>query len=72
MISEIDKKTGEAYFIVKGKPFVTIKFPLSEVVIIVIMMLIIVRLMFKKQVQEIDRKIVNEVINLEKKIEKEF
>ena len=36
------------------------------------MMLIIVRLMFKKQVQEIDRKIVNEVINLEKKIEKEF
>ena len=48
IISDIDAKTGEAYFIVKGKPQVTIKFPWSEIVIIVIIMLVVVRLMFKE------------------------
>ncbi len=49
LISDVNAKTGEAYFITKGKPNVTIKFPWSEVVIIVIMFVIIVRLMFKKE-----------------------
>ena len=54
MVSDIDTKTGEAYFIVKGKPYVTIQFPWSEVVIIIIIMLVVVRLMFKRN----DKKIV--------------
>ena len=50
MISEIDKKTAEAYYITKGKPNITIKFPWSEVVIVTVMLLIVVRLLFKKQI----------------------
>ena len=53
MIGEVDAKTGEAYFIVKGRPQVTIQFPWSEIVIIVIIMLVVVRLMFKRN----DRKL---------------
>ncbi len=49
MISEIDAKTGEAYFITKGEPKVTIKFPWSEVMIVIIMILVVVRLVFKKE-----------------------
>ena len=51
-LGDIDAKTGEAYFLVKGKPEVTIKFPWTEVVIVVIMMLIVIRLLFKKQTDE--------------------
>ena len=48
MIGEVDAKTGEAYFLVDGRPNVTIKFPWSEVVIILIMLVVIIRLMFKE------------------------
>ncbi len=70
IISEVDKKTGEAYFIVKGKPYVTIKFPLSEIVIIVIMILIIVRLLFKKQVLQTEEEIKKEVDKIVKSVER--
>jgi hypothetical protein len=42
IISEI--KNGEAYFLIEGKPKVTIKFPLIELIIILIILLIIGRL----------------------------
>jgi hypothetical protein len=41
-ISEIEN--GEAYFLIQGKPNVTIKFPLTELIIILIMLIIIIRL----------------------------
>lgn len=52
LISEIDTKTGEAYFLTKGKPNVTIKFPWSEVVIVGIIILIVIRLLFRRQEQK--------------------
>ena len=69
MISEIDAKTGEAYFIVKGKPNITIKFPWSEVAIVIIMMLIVVRLLFKKQVLQTEEEIKREVDKIIKSVE---
>ena len=33
MLGEIDQKTGEAYFLVLGRPVVTIQFPWTEIVI---------------------------------------
>ena len=51
MISDTDAKTGEAYFIVKGIPHVTIKFPWSDVLIVIIIIFVIVRLMFKRGVR---------------------
>ena len=57
----IDVKTGEAYFLAKGKPYVTIKFPWSEIAIIIIMLVIIVRLLFKKQVLQTEKEIKEEV-----------
>jgi hypothetical protein len=41
-ISEIED--GEAYFLIQGEPKVTIKFPLTELIIILIMLIIIIRL----------------------------
>jgi hypothetical protein len=41
-ISEI--KNGEAYFLIQGEPNITIKFPLTELIIILIMLIIIIRL----------------------------
>ena len=49
LISEIDAKTGEAYFLAKGKPSITIKFPWSEMVFVLIIIVVIVRIMFKKE-----------------------
>jgi hypothetical protein len=40
---------GDAYFLISGKPNVTIKFPWTELIIVIIIMLIIIRLLFKKQ-----------------------
>jgi hypothetical protein len=42
IISEIED--GEAYFLVQGEPKVTIKFPLTELIIMLIMLIIIIRL----------------------------
>ena len=68
IISDVDAKTGEAYFLTTGKPYVTIKFPWSEIIIVIIIVLIIIRLLFKKQVLQTEEAIVNE----EKKIVKEI
>jgi hypothetical protein len=39
-----DIENGEAYFITKGEPKVTIKFPITELITILIMLIIIIRL----------------------------
>ncbi len=52
MLGDVDPGTGEAYFLVTGRPNVTIQFPWTEVVIMVIMILIILRLMVKKETKE--------------------
>jgi len=49
MISDVDAKSGEAYFLTTGKPSITIRFPWSEIVIILVMMIVIVRLMFGRE-----------------------
>jgi hypothetical protein len=41
-ISEIEN--GEAYFLTKGEPKITIKFPITELITILIMLIIIIRL----------------------------
>jgi hypothetical protein len=48
LISEVDATNGEAYFLVEGKPNVTIKFPWSEMIIVFIIVFVIVRLLLKK------------------------
>ena len=52
LISEIDKTTGEAYFLTKGKPNVTIKFPWSEIVIVGLILFFVIRLLSKKDGKE--------------------
>ncbi|HRZ85590.1 MAG TPA: hypothetical protein P5277_02310 [Candidatus Paceibacterota bacterium] len=47
MISK-DDKTNTAYYFIEGKPLVTIKFPIYEMVIIIVIMLIITRLILKQ------------------------
>lgn len=44
-----DNTNGEAYYLVKGKPIITVQFPYTELVLIIIMMLIMVRLILKKK-----------------------
>ena len=39
-----DIENGEAYFLIQGEPKVTIKFPITELIIILIMLIIIIRL----------------------------
>lgn len=69
MLGDLDAKTGEAYFITKGKPNITIKFPLSEIVIIILIILIIVRLLFKKQFFHTEHEIRGEVNQIIKRLE---
>jgi hypothetical protein len=64
MISEVDSKTGEAYFIVSGKPYVTIRFPWNELVIIIIILLIVIRLVFKKEVLKTEREFKRDINRL--------
>jgi len=70
LISEIDAKTGEAYFLSLGKPNITIKFPWSEIAIVIIMMLIVVRLLFKKQVLQTEEEIKREVNKIIKDVKR--
>lgn len=44
-----DAVNGEAYYLIKGKPDITLKFPWTELVLIIIIMLIITRLVLKKR-----------------------
>ena len=71
MISDVDAKSGEAYFLTAGKPSITIRFPWSEIVIILVMMIVIVRLMFGKQVLEKEEEIKKELKKEIKKIKRE-
>ena len=44
-----DVVDGDAYFLTKGEPIITIKFPYSELIIIIVLMLILARLILKKK-----------------------
>ena len=70
MISDV--VDGEAYFMVKGEPIVTIKFPWTEVVIIMLMLFVIIRLLFKKQISEFEREIAGEAKDIARDIRNEI
>ena len=55
-------------FLVQGEPYVTIKFPWSELMIVVIMMLIVIRLLFKRQTDIVIHDVEKKIRNVEKKI----
>ena len=71
LISEIDAKSGEAYFLTTGKPSITIKFPWSEIVIIIVMMIVIIRLMFGREDLEKEEEIKKEIKKEIKTIKRE-
>jgi len=52
MISDVGDD-GRAYFLVRGKPIVTLQFPWSEIVLVVIMLIVVIRLLFKRDDDEI-------------------
>jgi len=52
MISDVGDD-GMAYFLVRGKPIVTLQFPWSEIVLVVIMLIVVIRLLFKRDDDEI-------------------
>ena len=46
------EENGEAYFLVNGRPNITIRFPYYEIAIIVLIMLVIARILLKKEREE--------------------
>ncbi len=56
-----EKLNEQGYYLVSGKPEITLHFPWTEVVILVIIMLIVIRLLFKKQAHELENEISHEL-----------
>ena len=52
-----DIKDGNAYYLISGTPEITLKFPVTEVIILVIMIVIVIRLLFKRSEEEIHESI---------------
>jgi hypothetical protein len=51
-LSDSTTESGFAYYLVTGKPEITLKFPYTEVIIIIILAFIIIRLVFSKTEEE--------------------
>ncbi len=60
-LSDSAPLSGFAYYLISGKPEITLKFPLTEIIILVIMMLIVIKLLFKKSEEEIHESIAREL-----------
>jgi len=66
-----EKLNEEGYYIVTGKPDITLKFPWTELAILLFMMLVVIRLLFKKQVLKEEEKTEEHEKKLVKKDNKE-
>lgn len=49
-----EKLNDNGYYLVVGKPDITLRFPWTEIIILVIIMIIVIRLLFKKQLNELE------------------
>ena len=49
MKQEIDPLNDAGYYLVTGKPDITLRFPWPELILLLFMMLVVIRLLFKRQ-----------------------
>jgi hypothetical protein len=52
-LSDSPSESGFSYYLVSGMPEITLKFPITELIIVIILVIIIVRLLFKKSDEEL-------------------
>jgi hypothetical protein len=52
-LSDSPSESGFSYYLVQGMPEITLKFPITELIIVIILVIIIVRLLFKKSDEEL-------------------
>ena len=52
-----EKLNGQGYYLISGISEITLKFPVTEVIILVIMIVIVIRLLFKRSEEEIHESI---------------
>lgn len=59
---------NEGYYLVTGKPDITLKFPWTELVILLFMMLVVIRLLFKKEIIKTEKIITKNIMKIETNI----
>ncbi len=65
MKQEIDPLNDAGYYLVTGKPDITLRFPWPELILLLFMMLVVIRLLFKKEVVRTEKAVARDIKRIE-------